>query len=146
MSLLTNEQMHSLIDLHKKWCCATEVSDSYCDLLRKWNEKQAATQFEPDWSEAPEIAEIALIKLYWVGEGTYCFGQTIAQYDRPKPIITPHPHAEIMMKYAEVAARRVDPWVEFEWTSEEAAYVWRKHTCSPIFKDTNQYRHIGETK
>ena len=42
---------------------------------------------------------------------------------RPKPKVTPHPHAEIIAKYAEVAARRCDPWVEFELFEIGRAHV-----------------------
>ena len=58
----------------------------------------------------------------------------------------PHPHAEIIAKYAEVAARRCDPWVEFEWTfGVEGSDVWE--VCGEVdmrFNDSRRYRHIGD--
>lgn len=138
MSVLTEKQVEELANK----ILGYNGTVLFC--IREWNEKQTATQFEPDWSKAPKSAIRASVGLTWVKENGFALGYTLGIYDRPKPVITPHPHAEIIAKYAEVAARRSDPWVEFEWTSEEASYVWRKHTCSPIFKDTNQYRHIGE--
>jgi hypothetical protein len=60
-----------------------------------------------------------------------------------KPAIA-HPHAEIMMKYAEVAARRIDPWVEFEWF-DGCINEWVKCKDTMCF-NFDKYRQIGETK
>jgi hypothetical protein len=65
-----------------------------------------------------------------------------------KPI-TPHPHAEIIMKYAEVAQRRVDPWVEFEARlTNDHRNTWFKIPDGKFFNLATdfEYRHIGETK
>jgi hypothetical protein len=66
---------------------------------------------------------------------------TICGWDRPT---TPHPHAEIMAKYAEVAARRVDPWVEFEVKCDRQD--WSKCTSFSCFRADYKYRHIGDSK
>jgi hypothetical protein len=67
--------------------------------------------------------------------------------ERPKPIITPHPHAEMIMKYAEVAARRIDPWVEFEITFDEDDDCWSKCPDELRFLvNGRRYRHIGDNK
>ena len=115
--------------------------------LIEWNEKQQFAQFEPDWSKAPEGTDSVIIKSYWVGEGTYVFGQTVAEYKRPAPVITPHPHAEMMAKYAEVAARRVDPWVEFEYKCDDLddSYWILCGMCIGFHADYF-YRHTGDDK
>jgi hypothetical protein len=102
-------------------------------------------QFEPDWSKAPEGTDSVIIKSYWVNDGIWTFGQNVAKYDRPKPVITPHPHAEIMAKYAEVAARRVDPWVEFEY-KHKANKNWISFISYPNFNIDYNYRYIGDDK
>jgi hypothetical protein len=53
-----------------------------------------------------------------------------------------HPHAEIIMKYAEVAARRIDPWVEFEWF-DGCIVEWVKCKDTMCF-NFDKYRHIGD--
>ena len=54
----------------------------------------------------------------------------------------PHPHAEMMAKYAEVAACRVDPWVEFEFRVDKRE--WETPTTGISFYPDFEYRHIGE--
>ena len=53
-----------------------------------------------------------------------------------------HPHAEMMMKYAEVAARRVDPWLEFEVRC--GVKDWTRCGGFNGFHPDFEYRHIGE--
>ena len=141
MSLLTNEQLAELIGIASNQSTSRDLYDELCE----WNEKQQPTQFEPDWSNAPDYAVGAAISLAWVTEtGNWGFGGNIARFDKPAPVITPHLHAEMIAKYAEVAQRRVDPWVEFEWGKND------NHWCSCDrwinFNIDNCYRHIGETK
>jgi hypothetical protein len=143
MALLTNEQLAELIGIASNQSTSKDLHDEF----HEWNKKQTGVQVIIDWDKAPEIATGATVKFYWVGEGTWTFGQTIAQYDRPKPVITPHPHAEMIMKYAEVAQRRVDPWVEFEITFDEDDDCWS--SCDGELRflvDGRRYRYIGETK
>jgi hypothetical protein len=117
------------------------------DEFREWNEKQTGVQVNVNWSKAPECAERVEVNFYWVGEDTWRFCFQIAKYDRPKPVITPHPHAEMMMKYAEVAQRRDEPWVEFEWTyGVTGSEVWVLCDKAIGFAYGVRYRHIGETK
>jgi hypothetical protein len=143
MSLLTNEQIAELIGIASNQSTSMDLYEEF----HEWNKKQTGVQVNVDWGKAPECAERVEVNFYWVGEDTWRFCFQIAKYDRPKPVITPHPHAEMIMKYAEVAQRRDDPWVEFEV----------RHTYAPSnswFKmDTNrwissspdfEYRHIGE--
>lgn len=113
--------------------------------MENWNEKQPSTHFEPDWSKAPEGTDSVIIKSYWVNDGIWTFGENVTKYDRPVSVITPHPHAEIMAKYAEVAARRVDPWVEFELYSEPFD-DWVALETPTFFDTLLKYRHIGDDK
>jgi hypothetical protein len=63
-------------------------------------------------------------------------------YKRP---LRAHPHAEIIMKYAEVAARRIDPWVEFEITFDKDYDCWSSCDVEIRFlADGRRYRHIGD--
>jgi hypothetical protein len=100
-------------------------------------------QVDLDWSKAPECADRAEINFYWASEDTWRFCFRIAKYHRPEPVITPHPHAEMIAKYAEVAQRRVDPWVEFEVNLDNN---WEKIMGNPAWLDYREYRYIGETK
>jgi len=143
MALLTNDQIMELIGIASNQSTSRDLYEEF----HEWNEKQTGNQFEPDWNNTSSIITRVELDAVWLNsEIIEVERTTICSWDRPEAVITPHPHAAIIAKYAEVAARRVDPWLEFEWASEEAAYVWRKHTCAPIFKESNQYRYIGETK
>jgi hypothetical protein len=140
MSLLTNDQIMELIKL------AINKSPhlTLFDLFYDWNERQTATQFEPDWDKTSSNATRVYLDAVWFNSEMKEIDRTaICSFDRPATP-HPHPHAEMIMKYAEVAARRIDPWVEFEWGVDGA------HWCSCdrwiYFKTDNCYRHIGETK
>jgi len=143
MSLLTEEQIAELTLVHDKWWDGNEGFQEY---LNEWNEKQTGVQVDVDWGKAPECADRAEVNFYWVGEDTWRFCFQIAKYDRPKPVITPHPHAEIMAKYAEVAARRVDPWAEFEFRNLNSQYGWDVLSGTPSFESFYEYRYIGDDK
>lgn len=141
MALLTKEQIEEVVHifLNNRDTNAVAIKTA----MENWNEKQPA-QFKPDWSKAPEGTDSVIIKSYWVNDGIWTFGENVVKYDRPAPIITPHPHADIMMKYAEVAARRVDPWVEFE--IKNTKNEWIKCVHSFCFYHKNEYRYIGDDK
>jgi hypothetical protein len=141
MSLLTNEQIAELIGIASNQSTSRDLHDEF----REWNEKQTGVQVNVDWSKAPECADRAEVNFYWVGEDTWRFCFQIAKYDRPKPVITPHPHAEMIMKYAEVAQRRTDPWVEFEIFGADGEQ-WVTSKSHLQFHACCKYRHIGETK
>ena len=115
------------------------------EMLHEWNEKQPSTQFEPDWSIAPKHAKSAVLSLSWVIRGNILFSGYCKEFERPAPVVTPHPRAEILAKYAEVAQRRIDPWVEFEWFDGFIG-EWVKCKDTMCF-NFDKYRHIiGETK
>jgi hypothetical protein len=145
MSLLTNEQLAELIGIASNQSTSRDLYEEF----HEWNEKQTGVQVNVNWGNAPECADRAEVNFYWVGENAWRFCFQIAKYDRPKPVITPHPHAEMIMKYAEVAQRRVDPWVEFEARlTYDHRNTWFKMTDDKFFSGTTdfEYRHIGETK
>ena len=50
------------------------------------------------------------------------------------------------MKYAEVAQRRTDPWVEFEWTFKIVITHWQNCDKFIEFSADKYYRHIGDNK
>lgn len=138
MSLLSNEQV---VDLCKE-LAQTKGTNAWC--ITEWSKKQKlASCFEPDWSAAPEGVVKAIVKLCWVfGDSNWSLsGPILATYERPKPVITPHPHAEIIAKYAEVAARRADPWVEFEF---KGIGDWTRLNENFRFCTDFEYRYIGE--
>jgi hypothetical protein len=136
MSLLTNEQLAELIGIASNQSTSMDLYEEFHD----WNKNQHP--FNVNWDDAPDHAKIASIRIHWLTEINAGWSTTteIISFDRP---IVAHPHAEIMMKYAEVAARRVDPWVEFEWHHIDK---WRPLTSWPTWGINVQYRHIGETK
>jgi hypothetical protein len=139
MALLTEEQINDILDITNVCGSSIVVSE-----LIEWNEKQTA-QFEPNWDNAPEKATQAVVNSFWVDANGDTFGVYKTYYDRPKPIITPHPHATMMLKYAEVAARRVDPWVEFERFSH-CDREWDGLPYHPDWTQGQTYRHIGDDK
>ena len=141
MSLLTEEQIAELACIASNQSTSRDLHDDF----REWNEKQIGVQVNVDWGKAPECAERAEVNFYWVGEDTWRFCFQIAKYDRPKPIITPHPHAEMIMKYAEVAQRRADPWVEFEIFGADGEQ-WVTSKSHLQFHACCKYRHIGDNK
>jgi len=150
MALLTEEQIAELTLVHDKWWDGNENFQEY---LIEWNEKQTGTQINVNWDNAPKFADKAVLRLHWVtgGKGSelWTASDDAITLERPEPVITPHPHAEMIAKYAEVAQRRVDPWVEFEARlTYDHRNTWFKMTDDKFFSGTTdfEYRHIGETK
>jgi hypothetical protein len=139
MSLLTEKQIAEIIDM------ATQ-QDEFARILKlkfdSWNKNQP-DQFAPCWDIIPcDVMEVQL-KMNWLKPDTgdcYYDPCLLKIYKRP---LRAHPHAEIMMKYAEVAARRIDPWMEFEYVSRGQ---WNRLSDHPMWGHNTEYRHIGETK
>ena len=141
MSLLTEEQVKELANLHIVWRDDRTHEFSYFHYLKEWNDKQTGIQVKVNWELAPKEATSADIKLQWRGiEQSWAFEAVFANIPRP---ITPHPHAEIIAKYAEVAARRCDPWVEFE-LFDRINDTWANCKCAMAFDPMKTYRHIGD--
>ena len=141
MSLLTEEQIAELIGIASNQSTSKDLYEEFYE----WNEKQTGLQVNVDWSRAPDTAIGASVSVSWVIEnGFNTLGYHLAKYYRP---IVAHPHAEMIMKYAEVAQRRADPWVEFEITFDEDDDCWSSCDVELRFLvDCRRYRHIGETK
>lgn len=145
MSLLTNEQIAELIGIVSNQSTSKDLYDEF----HEWNKKQIGVQVIIDWDKAPKFADKAVLRLHWVtgGKGSelWTASEDAITFERPKPVITPHPHAEMIAKYAEVAARRIDPWVEFEWFDDCLGKWVVFKEMSPMFS-FRKIRHIGETK
>ena len=140
MALLTEEQINDLRET------IVNEDGTILDSIIEWNEKQTTQQIEPDWSKASDNAVSAVVNVTWVDKlGTWLGSHPVVIFERPVSVITPHPHAEIMAKYAEVAARRVDPWVEFEVKCGEE-FSWSNCTSFICFRAEYEYRHIGDNK
>jgi len=144
MSLLTNEQIMELTGLAINKSPHLTLFDTF----HEWNKQQSSsTQFEPDWDGIPEEVVEVQFKIDWLRPDTGDYYEEpffIKIYNRP---LRAHPHAEMIMKYAEVAQRRADPWVEFEVRHTYApSNTWFKMdinrwiSSSPDF----EYRHIGD--
>jgi hypothetical protein len=140
MSLLTNEQIDEIIDM------ATQ-QDEFAKILKlkfdHWNKNQHP--FNVNWDDIPEEVIEVQVKIDWLRPDTGDYYEEpffIKIYKRP---LRAHPHAEIMMKYAEVAQRRVDPWVEFEITFDKDYDCWSSCDVDIRFlADGRRYRHIGD--
>ena len=140
MALLTEEQINDLRET------IVNEDGTILDSIIEWNEKQTTQQIEPDWSKASDNAVSAVVNVTWVDKlGTWLGSHPVVIFERPVSVITPHPHAEIMAKYAEVAARRVDPWVEFEYKAISGD-IWEELTSNPSWHTIREYRHIGDNK
>jgi hypothetical protein len=144
MSLLTNEQIAELIGIVSNQSTSKDLYDEF----HEWNKKQTGVQVNVDWQNAPKFADKAVLRLHWVtgGKGSelWTASEDAITFERPKPVITPHPHAEILAKYAEVAARRIDPWEEFSYRGK--FNNWKSLGSNPNFHVDFEYCHIGETK
>ena len=144
MALLNEEQVKDVMAMFDCYASGRYKKSFEYD-FEEWNKKQPA-QFEPDWSNAPDYAVGAAISLAWVTEsGNWGFGGNIARFDKPAPVITPHPHADLIAKFAEVAARRVDPWMEFEYKNSVSGN-WEKTISTISFFHDAEYRYIGDDK
>ena len=144
MVLLTEEQINDILDIAN--VCSSSIS---AKKLIEWNKKQTTQQVAIDWNDAPKNATKVALRMHWVteSEGSELWSTAFESlaFERPVPVIAPHPHAEIMAKYAEVAARRVDPWVEFEF-KHKTNENWVVFICHPHFAVDYEYRHIGDGK
>jgi hypothetical protein len=148
MSLLTEEQIAELA------CIASNQSTSkdLYEEFHEWNEKQDdlcgfLQCYEPKWLDLYKNVKKMDIKVNFYSDNENILEALIVTHHRPKTVIAPHPHAEMIMKYAEVAQRRDDPWVEFEWTyGVTGSEVWVLCDKAIGFAYGVRYRHIGETK
>lgn len=141
MALLTEEQVKDVMAMFDCYASGRYKKSFEYD-FGEWNEKQQpSTQYAPDWDTAPKWADKATIMVRWDAIGQ-TDTVTLSKSKRPA---TPHPHAEIMAKYAEVAQRRRDPWVEFQVYSYPFSY-WVTLEVPIFFDSVQRYRHIGDVK
>jgi len=119
MALLTNDQIMELAELAINKSPHLTLFNTF----HEWNKKQTKMDelcdflhcYEPEWVDLHKNVKRMNIEVNFYGDNENILETLIVSHCRPEPVITPHPHAEMIAKYAEVAQRRVDPWVEFEW-------------------------------
>jgi hypothetical protein len=133
MSLLTEKQIAEIIDMATQQAEFAEILKLKLD---HWNDNQHS--FNVNWNDAPAWADQATLQVRWNGIG-HVYTIHLDTFERP---ITAHPHAAVIMKYAEVAAKRHNPWVEFEM--KNAYGNWEEIKCSITFFEECEYRHIGD--
>lgn len=112
--------------------------------ITKWNENQITTIFvEPKWDNAPKDATSADFSLSWYNkDGDLVLKDIFKEFSKPNISFV---HAEIIAKYAQVAARRCDPWVEFEY-SPNFGSLWKTCTShTAVFLEGFEYRYIGDS-
>jgi hypothetical protein len=149
MSLLTNEQIAELVGIASNQSTSKDLYEEFHD----WNEKKTKMDelcgflqcYEPEWVDLHKNVKRMDIKVNFYGDNENILETLIVTRHRPEPVITPHPHAEIIMKYAEVAQRRIDPWVEFEIFGADGEQ-WVTSKSHLQFHACCKYRYIGETK
>lgn len=145
MALLNEEQIQDLYlqldnvssttkmkEVIKNWNEKTQIKYDLCDFLE---------YYKHDWDDKfPEPKQLEFNAIFYDKNGDEI--ERLCSFQE-RPVI-PHPHAAMMAKYAEVAARRVDPWDEFE--IKNTKNEWIKCICPCCFYITNEYRHIGDDK
>lgn len=162
MARLTDKQVENLID-----AIGSLPACRVPDLIRGWNITQENTSLA-DWSKAPSWANYHGID--YMAEGfwyaieprkgvDHWFPVDATKYEesecdkfwmntlekRPDWLVRKaHPHAELIAKYAEVAGRREDPHVEFEFRCNKH-FKWDKLDLTvPLFSKNFEYRYVGD--
>ncbi len=145
MALLTEEQIQ---DLYLQLDNVSSTS-AMQKVIQEWNEKSQIKYdlcdfleyYKHDWDDKfPKPKQLEFNAIFYDENGDE-IERLCSFQERP---VTPHPHAALMAKYAEVAARRVDPWVEFEVKFEYGN--WDRCTKSISFSLDGSYRYIGDDK
>ena len=134
MSLLNQKQIQEIIEMATQQAEFAEILKLKLD---HWNSNQHS--FNVNWNDAPAWADQATLQVRWNGIG-HVYTIHLDTFERP---ITAHPHAALMMKYAEAAQRRTDPWVEFEQYSY-CDEDWFTLEVPTFFDAHLEYRHIGD--
>ena len=141
MALLTEQQIDDILGM-------VEVhASSFCGRrLIKWNEDQVRENFPIPWHDAPVGTTDVEINLRFGDENGEHEGFEEPVYIKiPTRFFKPrsHRHAALMLKYAEVAARRPDPWMEFGYYHKGKI----ERFCEEIkFYATDDYEFLGEEK
>ena len=140
MALLTEVQIHEVaaIFAHRRDANIATIFHA----IKEWNEKQQSF-IEPNWNRLPSKIKYCHLRHYYFDDiGNEIDWQFIISYERP---VTPHPHAGIIMKYAEVAQRRTNPWVEFE-IKDPVTRAWTALNIPITFFEECEYRYTGDDK
>ena len=148
MALLNEEQIKDVMAMFDCYASGRYKKSFEYD-FGEWNKKQTTQQVAIDWNDAPKNATKVALRMHWVteSEGSELWSPSFGSvtFERPAPVITPHPHAELIAKFAEVAARRVDPWMEFEYKNSVSGN-WEKTISTISFFHDAEYRYIGDDK
>jgi len=138
MNLLNTKQIAELVTIASNQSTSKDLHDEFDE----WNKKQRSF-IEPNWNRLPSKIKYCHLRHYYFDDiGNEIDFEFIINFERPA---TPHPHAALMAKYAEVAARRVDPWVEFQVYSYPFSY-WVTLETPTFFDSVQRYRYIGDDK
>lgn len=131
MKLLTDKQIGQILDM-----CNCANSTHVRNALSDWNNKQAPVG--TDWEIAPADAVRVKYELTWYDSNNKMIRN--GHFHTAVKELTPYVHSEMLAKYAEVAARRSDPWVEFQWRSTGQG-DWSRCIQPMRFYASYQYRH-----
>jgi hypothetical protein len=138
MNLLNTKQIAELVTIASNQSTSKDLHDEF----EEWNKKQQSF-IEPNWNRLPSKIKYCHLRHYYFDDiGNEIDWEFIINFERPT---IPHPHAALMAKYAEVAARRVDPWVEFQVYSYPFS-CWVTLETPTFFDSAQRYRHIGDDK
>jgi hypothetical protein len=146
MALLTKEQIQ---DLYLQLDNVSSTS-AMQKVIQEWNEKSQIKYdlcdfleyYKHDWDDKfPKPKQLEFNAIFYDENGDE-IERLCSFQERP---VTPHPHAKMMAKYAEVSARRVDPWAEFQVYSDPFSY-WVTLEAQTFFDSVQRYRYIGDDK
>jgi hypothetical protein len=139
MSKLTEEQIKEIEDM---W---SALSENWQQSLRRWNALQPQSDefFKIPWQDAPAgVDDVEIGYRFGDRKGNhydieYLYLKIPERFKKP----VAHRHAPLMAKYAEVAARRPDPWIEFGYFYEGEKVRFEEEV---IFYETDDYEYLGE--
>lgn len=147
MSLLTEANIKEIVDM---WNASNE---NWQQSLKRWNDMQPEPDdiFKIPWEHAPLGTDEVMVSFRFGNYDSGSFGGEVDHthtiwFDIPEHHRKPwpyHRHFELMAKYAEVAARRPDPWVEFGYLSEGEL---ERFEGEITFYQTGRYEFLGEEK
>ncbi len=143
MSLLTEERKKEINAMHVK------SQERFMLEFDAWNKSQIPSDdFIIPWDLAPPRAvdvEVSFTFRDEYGEPINDYADYYSWYGIPKEFIktVPHRHADLFIKYAEVAARRSDPWREFGYFYKGEKVRFEEEIR---FYETDDYEFLGQEK
>lgn len=138
MNLLNTKQIAELVTIASNQSTSKDLHDEF----EEWNKKQQSF-IEPNWNRLPSKIKYCHLRHYYFDDiGNEIDWEFIINFERPT---IPHPHADLMAKYAEVAAKRVDPWVEFERYNYLTG-GWDRLDEHPSWRPNVIYHYFGDKK